>query len=181
MRRAVLLVVLAALFAGCGHKEDYILEGHTEGVYLDVGDLVYQVQLSRYLNPADPEDAQYLTGLPEGIEPELPGDEVWFGIWMKVWNYTEDELRPTTTFRIEDTEGNVFEPVPLSDNVFTYEAEPLPPEDGILPPHDTAAASGPIQGALLLFRLPVDTLQNRPLVFHIEQGGSQPAEVELDL
>jgi hypothetical protein len=136
--------------------------------------------MSRYLNPGDTEDQQYLVGLPEGVG-DLGGDEVWFGVWMKVWNYSEDELRPTTTFRIEDTEGNVFEPVPLSGNPFAYDAQPLPPEEGILPPYDTAAANGPIQGSLLLFRLPAETLQNRPLVLHIEQGQSEPAEVELDL
>ena len=38
----------------------------TEGIYLDLGDLKYQVQISRCLNPADTEDSSYLRGLPAG-------------------------------------------------------------------------------------------------------------------
>ena len=63
MRRLVLIALLATAFAGCG-IDDYIHEAETEGVYVDVGNLVYQVQLSRFLNPDDVEDREYLMGLP---------------------------------------------------------------------------------------------------------------------
>ena len=46
---------------------------------------------------------------------------------------------------------------------------------------DSAAASGPIQGSLILFKLDVDSLQNRPLKLEIEQAGSETAEIDLDL
>jgi hypothetical protein len=68
MRR--LLVISAALMcailvAGCGNKEETITRAATEGIYLDLDDLKYQVQISRYMNPNDVEDRSYLIGLPE--------------------------------------------------------------------------------------------------------------------
>ena len=45
--------------------------------------------------------------------PSPAGDEIWFGVWMRVKNYTDGTLTPTDDFAIVDTEGNEFEPVPL--------------------------------------------------------------------
>src|SRR3954463_9310039 len=128
LRKLVLLVLVAAFVAGCGNKEPVITKAETEGVYVDVGGLTYQVQLSRFLNPGDIEDAQYLAGLPEGIPKQLPGDEIWFGVWMRVKNYSEETLTPTGTFTIVDTEGAEFRPVPLNvqSNPFAYVPIPLP-------------------------------------------------------
>ena len=180
MRRLLLIAALATAFAGCG-IEDYIHEAETEGIYVDVGNLVYQVQMSRYLNPADREDREYLMGLPAGTNPVLPGDETWFGVWMRVKNYTDETLTPAEDFTITDTEENEFRPIELADtNVFAYRPHPMGP-DSVLPLPDTAAASGPIQGALILFRLKTDSLQNRPLVLHIDQGEGNEAVVDLDL
>jgi hypothetical protein len=182
LRKLVLLVFVAAFVAGCGDKEAVITEAETEGVYVDVGGLTYQVQMSRFLNPGDPEDKEYLHGLPEGINPVLPGDETWFGVWMRVKNYSDETLRPTSTFTIVDTEEDEFRPVPLDQgsNPFVYEPIELRPAQ-VLPAPDTAASSGPIQGSLILFRLTTDALGNRPLRLEIEQGGTTTGEIDLDL
>ena len=182
LRKLVLLVFVAAFVAGCGDKEPIITKAETEGVYVDVGGLTYQVQMSRFLNPGDIEDRQYLMGLPEGIPKELPGDEIWFGVWMRVKNYSGETLRPTNEFTIVDTEGNEFRPVPLNveANPFVYEPIDLLHAQ-VLPTPDSAAASGPIQGSLILFRLKTDSLQNRPLRFEIEQGGADTPTGEIDL
>ena len=181
LRKLVLLFFVAAFFAGCGDKQEVVTEADTEGVYIDVGGLTYQVQMSRYLNPGDVEDKQYLQGLPPGISPQLPGDETWFGVWMRVKNYSGGPLTPTNTFTIVDTEGNEFRPVPLDNsNPFVY----IPIElqhSQVLPTPDSAAASGPIQGSLILFRLKTDSLQNRPLKLKIEQNGVETGVIDLDL
>ena len=52
-------------------------------------------------------------GLPDGIAPQLPGDETWFGVWMRVKNYSDETLTPTDEFTIVDTEENEFRPIPL--------------------------------------------------------------------
>src|SRR5215218_9534286 len=108
LRKLVLLVFAAAFLSGCGDKESIVKVAETEGVYVDVGGLTYQVQLSRFLNPGDVEDKQYLVGLPEGVPAQLPGDEIWFGVWMRVKNYSDPTLTPTNEFLIKDTEGNEF-------------------------------------------------------------------------
>ena len=181
LRKLALLVFVAAFVAGCGNKTAIITQAETEGVYVDAGGLTYQVQLSRFLNPGDIEDKQYLEGLPQGVSPQLPGDEIWFGVWMRVKNYSGGPLTPTSTFTIVDTEGNRFHPVVLdASNPFTYQPIELQHAQ-VLPTPDSAAASGPIQGSLILFKLPTDALQNRPLVLEIEQPGAKTAEVDLDL
>jgi hypothetical protein len=182
LRKLVLLAVFTAIFAGCGNKTELTTVAETEGIYLDVGGLTYQVQLSRFLNPGDVEDKEYLHGLPEGISPQLPGDETWFGVWMRVKNYSDEALKPTNEFTIIDTEENEFRPVPLDSaaNPFVYEPILLQHAQ-VLPTPDSAAASGPIQGSLILFRLKTDSLQNRPLKLEIEQNGAETGEVDLDL
>jgi hypothetical protein len=182
LRKLVFLAVFAAIFTGCGNKEAIVTVAETEGIYVDVGGLTYQVQLSRFLNPGDVEDIEYLHGLPEGVPVELPGDEIWFGVWMRVKNYSDEALKPTNEFVIIDTEENEFRPVPLdsSANPFVYEPKLLQHAQ-VLPTPDTAAASGPIQGSLILFRLKSDSLQNRPLKLEIEQNGAETGEIDLDL
>ena len=64
--------------------------------------------------------------------------------------------------------------------MFRYNPLPLGPSN-VLPTPDSAASSGPIQGALILFRLKVESLQNRPLVLTINKPGSIPAHIDLDL
>jgi hypothetical protein len=178
--RAFVVAAVAALaFAGCGEKTDTIQFAETEGIYVDVGKLVYQVQLSRFLNPGDPEDKQYLVGVPPNEQPTA--GETWFGVFMRVKNYSDETLTPTTQFVIKDTEGAEYFPVKLPEsNVFAYNPYPLGPDE-VLPRPDTAAASGPIQGALILFKLKIASLQNRPLVLHIQQPGQDEAQIDLDL
>ena len=182
LRKLALLLFVSVLATGCGSKVSTITQAETEGVYVDVAGLTYQVQLSRYLNPGDVEDKQYLMGLPDGIAPQLPGDETWFGVWMRVKNYSDASLTPTNTFVIADTEGKEYRPVPLdpATNPFVYVPHVLH-HSQVLPAPNSAAASGPIQGSLILFRLKTDSLQNRPLRLHIEQGEGEEAEVDLDL
>lgn len=182
LRKLVFLAVFAAILAGCGNKQELTTVAETEGIYLDVGGLTYQVQLSRFLNPGDVEDKEYLVGLPAGTPTQLPGDETWFGVWMRVKNYSDEALTPTDTFKIVDTEENTFEPVPIdaAENPFAYNPILLQ-HSQVLPTPGTAAANGPIQGSLILFRLKADSLANRPLKLEIEQEGAEPGEVDLDL
>jgi hypothetical protein len=164
-----MLVILAAalVVGGCGNKLETRTEGQTEGIYIDVGELKYQVQISRILNPADVEDRYYLTQLPQGTLPPKP-NERWFGVWLRVENTNSDKSLPTAkSFEIRDTQGNVFQPYNQSQNVFAYlPVDKLGP-NAVIPNSETPAGSGPIQGSLLLFKLTTDTLQNRPLEFRI--------------
>jgi hypothetical protein len=182
LRKLALFALCAAVLAGCGNKESITTEAETEGIYLDVGGLTYQVQLSRFLNPGDVEDKEYLVGLPANVPAQLPGDETWFGVWMRVKNYSDEALKPTDTFTIIDTEENEFHPVALDSALNPFAYNPILLQHAqVLPTPDTAAASGPIQGSLVLFQLKTDSLANRPLKLEIEKPGGETAEVDLDL
>jgi hypothetical protein len=187
MRRAArliafLAVLCALLAAGCGNKAETVTQGETEGIYLDVGELKYQVQISRYLNANDVEDRAYLEGLPVNTE-QPAGDETWFGVFLRVQNETDETLPPANTFEIIDTQENVYRPIPLDTdvNVFAYKPDPIPPKS-VLPAPDSAAAEGVIQGSLLLFKVKNEALQNRPLEFRLRAGGGGgEAHVDLDV
>src|SRR5215213_6095283 len=115
MRRP--LVLLAVLLAGltlnaCGNADEPTSEGETEAVYLQLGGLQYQVQLSRQLNPYDVEDRSYIQGAADASTP-LGRDDTWFGIFIRVKNAGDQQLQPTSDFEIHDTQDNVYKRVPL--------------------------------------------------------------------
>jgi hypothetical protein len=183
MRRLAFLLLCAALLVtGCGDKQSVVKEAENEGVTVEVGGLKYQVQVSRFLNPNDVEDSYYLRGLPAATALDPGKDAVWFAIFMRVKNESGGTLTPTTKFTITDTQGNKFEPVVIDgkQNPFIYLPEPLE-HAHVLPDRNTPAGSGPVQGSLILFKIPTDSLQNRPLVLEIQGEGNDKATVDLDL
>ncbi len=176
------LAALAALAAsGCGNKHEIVTVAETEGIYVSVDDLSYQVQISRILNAEDAEDQAYLMGLPEDEEPTA--QEVWFGVFMRVENETNEEREAAEGFKIVDTQGVEFEPVELDTdvNIFAYEPRRIPSGE-LLPGLGTAASDNSIRGALLLFKMKVQSLYNRPLELEIESSsGGDDAVVDLDV
>ncbi|HEX2102954.1 MAG TPA: hypothetical protein VHF51_04845 [Solirubrobacteraceae bacterium] len=183
MRRLLtLLVTLVAATAlvACGNKEEVVLHGATEGIYLDLGELKYQVQISRQLNPASPEDRAYLVGL-DASQRDLPAGQEWFAVFMRVQN---EDTRPHPAAReytITDTQENKFRPVPLGpENVFAYRAGTVGPES-LIPVADSPAAEGSIQGALLLFKIPTRNLENRPLELEIASPDTPGLTATVDL
>jgi hypothetical protein len=168
---ALALLALAVLAtAGCGNKTSVTTNASTESTYLDLGGMKYQIQMSRYLNGNDVEDKSYLAGVPTGVAPGA--NEVWFGIWMRVENGSDKPLPVATDYTITDTQGNTYRPVPIDGKVnpFIYLSGPLQP-GSVLPDPDSAAGANNIQGSLILFKIKTDSLQNRPLILHITQGG----------
>ena len=183
--RVLLLLALAGVCAaalvGCGNKVETRTIGETEGIYVDVGDLKYQVQLSRIINPNDEEDRAYLAGLPAGTAEPKP-DEAWFGVWMRVQNVRSDETFPAADeFSISDTQEHTFTPIELENNPFAYEAQDLTPHM-IVPTPNSPAGEGVIQGSLILFKLTTESLANRPLEFKIQSPSSADVGiVDLDV
>jgi hypothetical protein len=180
----LLAVALLALpLAACGNKMQTHTQGETEGSYLDVGDLTYQVQISRVLNPNDNEDRGYLVDVPAS-ERDLAPDEAWFAVFVLVQNQEKRSSPAANAFEIVDTQENVYRPLTLGpDNVFAYRGGSVP-AGSTLPEPDTAARNNPsVQGALLLFKVKNFSFDNRPLELSIAQPGAQPerATVNLDV
>ena len=174
--------VAALAAAGCSSKHEIVTVAETEGIYITVDELKYQIQISRILDPASPEDQAYLRGVSE-TEAELAEDEVWYGIFMRVENDKDDPHEMAETFAIRDTEGNDFEPVDLDpeQNAFGYEAEELP-AGRLSPELDSTASDNTIRGNLLLFKIPAASLGNRPLELEIESpSGGDNGIIDIDV
>lgn len=183
------LALLSALLLGaCGDSHSKVTAGTYAGEsgqnapYLDVGPLVYEVQLSRELNPNNSEDAAYLQGLSAGQRTLAAGQE-WFAVFVQVYNNTSRAHPSAGELTIADTQGNVYRPVVSSQaNPFTYRPA-LVPAKGVLPPPDTTASNGATQGALLLYRIQTVSLDNRPLELRVvdPSNPARTASAELDV
>jgi hypothetical protein len=176
-------LVPALALPGCdwvGEKENVVREAKTEGIYVDVGALDYQVQISRQLNPAVSPDKGYFAGLPDYVS-DLTEDEVWFGVSVRVQNQTKQPHESADKFVIEETTGETFTPIDMSedDNPLAYSARTIQPGE-TYPAADELAGDSPTQGGMLLFKIPYSSLGNRPLEFTIEADGEE-AVVDLDV
>jgi hypothetical protein len=185
----IALLAAAALALGaCGDSHTRVTTGTYAGEsgqnapYLNVGPLIYEVQLSRELNPADIEDRAYLTGLTPSQRKLDPGEE-WFAVFVQVYNETQRSHPSATNLTISDTQGTVYSPIlPSSTNEFAYHDGAVPAK-GRIPALDTVAAAGPTQGALLLYKVKLASLDNRPLALKIVDplNPSELASAELDV
>jgi hypothetical protein len=177
------LLAVAGTATACGDDKAALRTvGETEAFLLDLSGLRYQVQISRYLNPADIEDAQYLKGLPEGVRPTK--DQTWFAVFLRVQNTSSETHAMAREYEIEDTLGKTYRPVPLDRKANSFVFQPRELRPGNLEPHpDSAAGQGPIQGSLLLFRIDYESTQNRPLEFRIisPENPDEVAVVSLDV
>jgi hypothetical protein len=187
-----LLLVLPALLAlalgACGDSHTRVTTGTYAGEsgknapYLNVGPLIYEVQLSRELNPYNTEDAGYLAGLSAAESKLEPGKE-WFAVFLQVYNNGNQSEPAAEDISITDTQGNTYHPiVPEGANPYAYRAGQVPGK-GQIPAPGTTADSGPTQGALLLFKIQVVSLDNRPLELKIvdPEDPSESASAELDV
>lgn len=173
LRVAVLMgTVLVLALAGCGEEDE---DARREGLGVELGGVTYNFRISRQINPNIPPGDAYYKG------PRLPPGEVLFGVFLEACNDDDDPRRslPVERFQLEDSQGNEYEPLePREGNPFAYRAEML--AEDCIPETDSVAARGP--GAVLLFKLPLAALQNRPveLVLAPEDAVSEE-RLELDL
>jgi hypothetical protein len=185
---AVPTVLAVVALSACGDSHTIVSEGTYAGEsgnaapYLDVGPLTYQVQLSRELNPSNAEDASYLQGLSPAERQLGPGQE-WFGVFLQVYNNTSRELQASTNITISDTQENVYSPIlPDETNQFIFRGGTVPAKSQI-PAPGTITADAPTQGELVLYKIQIFSLENRPLELKIvsPEDPSEFASAELDV
>ncbi|HKN94034.1 MAG TPA: hypothetical protein VJU60_06875 [Thermoleophilaceae bacterium] len=184
MKRVATVLALAALvvpvLSGCSRHHQI---PEPEGENVIVNGLTYTVFITRELNLRDPEDHDYFQG------PEAPPGFNYYGVFIEVCNDVNHThggaSTPVDNFRIVDTAGQQFLPKPLPrTNVFAYRPRPLSAKQCI-PTPGSAAAAGPIGGSLLLFKIPVAAIENRPMDLEINPQGPGPVpdtqRIELDI
>jgi hypothetical protein len=184
MKRVATVLALAALVApvlsGCTRHREV---PEPEGQNVKIDGLTYTVFITRELNVRDPEDHDYYQGR------EAPPGFNYYGVFIQVCNDVNHThggaSTPVNNFRVVDTTGKQFQPTPLpATNVFAYRPRPLSAKQCV-PTPGSAPASGPIGGSLLLFKLPVTSIENRPLDLEINPQGPGPVpdsqRIELDI
>jgi hypothetical protein len=189
-RLPLVLVVglLAAGLSGCGldyrttiHNvsQDALAAGAEP--YFDVGTVTYQVQITRQLNPFATEDVGYLAGIPHA--QMLPGDRLWFGVFLWAKNQTGQPQKTAGRFEIVDSSGTVYQPTKLNPSLNPYAwTQQTLDVNATEPGVDTTAWQGPTGGSLILFDLPSTVYSNRPLTLRIfPPAGGPPSRVSLDL
>lgn len=180
----LVLLALVPVLAACDSKaqEGSLFKGETEGIYVDVAKMKYQVQISRELNPAISEDRTLLTGV-AAKDSTVAADETWFAVFIRIENEQDSPQKPAISYAIEDTEGNHYAPITLArDNPFHYVLSDVPPKS-VVPEPNSVAAQTSIGGLELLFKLKRTSLDDRPLVLkiHSPSNYSDVSEVDLDV
>ncbi|CAN5248879.1 hypothetical protein BH24ACT23_BH24ACT23_00740 [soil metagenome] len=171
----VALAALAVPVAGCGAEDASEAAEAVEGEPLHVGDLIYNVVLTRFLNPNLVEDGAYLRGL-----PEEPTGQSYLGVFIRIENDNDDVDFPSAgNYAVMDQSGREYDPVD-ADGIYQLEVGAQVLEGGELPVPDSPAAESPTQGALLLFLVDDDVSEERPLELEINSFLGQ-GTIELDI
>lgn len=169
---ALLLGSVAVAISACGYSSDS--KEVVEGEVVELGELKYQVVFSRFLNINDNEDSSYLVG--QAVPKK---GSAYFGVFLEAQNKSEETQQLADSFVITDADGETFDAIP-SESLYAFplggEVESQEP----VPPPDSTPQQGPIAGSLVLFELPAEASENRPLTLSID-GPEGPAEVTLDL
>jgi hypothetical protein len=171
---AAAAIVLGVLLSGCNTSPENASEV-IEGQGIKLGDLLYNVQITRILNPDDAEDKAYLVG-----QQPPSSDEYYLGVFMRVVNEGSASAQVPSDFKIVDTVGDSFAPIP-SNSLFALKLGDTIHEGDELPELESTAANGPIEGSMVLFRIDGAAIQDRPLTLEIPSSDGSTGEVELDI
>ena len=186
MRRLVVIsaaLVCALLASGCGNKQETVTLGETEGIYLDVDELKYQIQISRYMNANDVEDRSYLAGLPQSTAAADGRGDLVRGLHPRAEHDGRDD-RAGQRLRDRGHAGERLPADPARHETSTRSPtsrtrsapKSLIPRAGL-----RRAPTTTIQGSLLLFKVKTESLQNRPLEFRFKGGVGTTGVVDLDV
>ena len=181
---AACVVATACLgLAACGHpsEEAGIEEPAREGLAIPIGGAYYNVFMTRQLNLETVPDRDYYRGEPPAR------DETLYGVFVQACNEGERPVETAESFKVVDNQGNEFEPLELpEDNAFAYHPRRLDP-DQCIPEEGSVAQQGPTAASMLLFRIPLNITENRPLELEVqapvdeESGRRETRHFELDL
>ncbi|MDQ3571611.1 MAG: hypothetical protein M3383_01975 [Actinomycetota bacterium] len=180
MRPKLALIFALAAFlvtvpvVGCGEKEGEEAREAVEGEPLHLGGLIYNVAITRFLNPADVEDSAYLAG-----QQPPPVDQSYLGVFLTISNEEDEEIGSATGYAVTDSTEREYEPLETASAHALEIGVPVPADDQI-PAADTTASQSAIQGSLLLFLVADDVSAARPLELQIE-GPEESGHIELDI
>jgi hypothetical protein len=175
---SALALLLTPIVAGCGATPDRNAPAGTDVVQDGV---TYSVQYSRELNPFAPDDRALFAGAPSGKQRLDEPGTVLVGVFLQARNDGSKVRRAVAAPRMVSAEGDVFSPLRLpAGDPFAWRGGRLAPH-GELPPPVSAAAEGPDDGAVLVYRVPNDTfLSDGPFTLRFG-ANDRAASVQLDM
>jgi hypothetical protein len=171
---AFVLALTLVGVAGCGNSPGK--EGE-EGQPIQLGQLEINVQLTRFLNPTDHEDKNYL----EGQTVPTPAGKSYLAVFLTMNNHSDQATRVPSTdeMTVIDTTGAGYQAIP-SQTPFAAPLGTMLAGHGMIPVPDSPAESGPAQGAIVLFLVDEGISENRPLKLEIEHDG-ETGDITLDI
>jgi hypothetical protein len=174
---ALLVVLATALVGASGCADNSPGKEADEGVPIQLGDLKFNVSETRFLNPSQPDDKDYLAG--QKVPP--PAGKAYLGVFLTVHNEGDHQLPlpSISQMTIVDTTGVAYEAIPSSTPFSAPLGTPIA-GGGDIPAPDTPAANGPTQGALVTFLVDNAVNENRPLKLEISSEG-ETGEITLDI
>ena len=113
-------------------------------------------------------------------QPPLGPNQYYLGVFMQIQNKSSSAQRLPSNFRVVDTVGTRFKPVP-SKSLFALKLGGNVAGNGVVPAPETTAANGPIQGSMVLFRINSAAIQDRPLTLDIPSSTGTVGHVVLDI
>jgi hypothetical protein len=171
----MLLAIALVALSGCGGDEKRT--SGFEGEFIDVGNAVYQVELTRLLNSNIRPDDQLLRG-----QAPAPSSEQYLAVFLQIDNEGKQPYQPPRGMKVVDTVGNEYLPLDATQSGFALDfGEPIEP-NGKAPPNGSPAAEGSTGSAMVLFRVKTQSAQdNLPLELEIPVEGEDAARIELDV
>jgi hypothetical protein len=169
---ALALATVSIAVSACGYSSDS--KDVVEGEPVKLGEVKYNVVFSRFLNPNDTEDSAYLVGQP----PPAEGSS-YFGVFLEVQNKSEEDQTLADSATIADADHQTFDSI-VSESLYAFPLGGEAEAEEQVPVLDSTPQQGPIEGSLVLFKLPASASENRPLTLEIT-GPEGPAKVTLDL
>jgi hypothetical protein len=173
MLLAIALAAVALPLAACGAEEEELDVAEGEPIVAD--DVSYNVVISRFLNPDDVEDAEYLAGA-----PDPPPNEQYFGVFMQIQNDSDETVPLPEQLTVVDTLDTTYSNLETDSPYALPLGTELSPEERH-PARDSTAAYGPIEGSLVLFLISGSSTDNQPLKLEIPLPSGKVGDVELDI
>jgi hypothetical protein len=171
---AFVLAITLLGVAGCGND---LGKEADEGVPIELGSLKINVQETRFLNPGQPDDREYL----EGQQLPTPAGKSYLGVFLTMENEGDSAVRLPSNAQVSitDTTGASYQSIP-SHTDFAAPLGTTLAGGADIPAPGTAAANGPTQGAIVLFLVDQGVSENRPLKLEIEFQG-ETGDITLDI
>ena len=165
-------LALASALSACGEDEEET--SVAEGEPVELANLSYNIGLTRFLNPDDNEDKEYLVGL-----PPPPRGTAYLGVFLTIDNETDIDRPSASKYSITDTLDTEYDTLESKSPYALEVGSEVPAEEG-LPLEDTTPQAGFNQGSLLIFLVADSVSDNRPLMLNIETYAGS-GEVKLDI